>query len=147
MANHKQNRWPLAPYIYARLVPLAVDMHAAVLTPFTSFYSMYAHSRRLCSQQPGHSQWLAGPDQYLLSVTGLSPCTQLQLGAHMALIQPLSPTHTAMHWWWDSAVTAVNVNSKGSLVLLCLKLAPALAAQPGLHHYTFVSNQPLITPW
>ena len=121
-------------------------MHAAVLTPFSSFHSMHAHSRRLCSQQPGHSQWLAGLDQYLLSVTGLSPCTQLQLGAHMALIKPLSPTHTAMHWWWDSAVTAVNVNSNGSLVLLCLKLAPALAAQPGPHHYTCVSSQPQITP-
>lgn len=99
-------------------------MHAAVLTPFVSFHCMHAHSRRLCSQQPGHSQWLIGPDQYLLSVTGLCPCTHPQLGIHMALIQPLSPTHTAMHWWWDSTVTVVHVNSKGSLATFVSEVGP-----------------------
>ena len=38
------------------------------MTPFVSFHCMHACSRRLCSQQPGHSQWLIGPDTFFLSL-------------------------------------------------------------------------------
>lgn len=116
-------------------------MNAAILTPFVSFHCMRAQSRRLGSQQGGHSQWLICPEQYLLSVTGLCPCTHLQLGIHMTLVQPLSPTHTAMHWWWDSTVTVVHVNNKRSLTTFVSEVGPCPCHPTCPHHYMCVSNQ------